>query len=73
MDISASTTATQTALTGLLRARADLNDAAQSVAEKGPDVRSAVAVAQSETNFQASAAVLKTANEMERSLLDIIV
>lgn len=73
MEIAATGSAGQAATAGLLRARADLNGAAQSIAKDGPNVQSAVKVAQSATDFKANAAVLKTADEMERSLLDILV
>ena len=59
------------ALKGLQKASNTLDEAAQNIAGGSLDPQDVVALSQAATNFKASAAVLKAADQASQSLLDI--
>ena len=59
----------QSSLSGLNAATARLDRAASSIAAGGDTVDNAVAVLQAKTDFKANAAVLRTLDDMQRTLL----
>jgi flagellar hook-associated protein FlgK len=73
MDVGSvsSNNATSTAIEGLKKATSTVNDAAQNIAGGSQDPQDIVSLSQASTSFQANAAVIKTSDEMTKSLLDI--
>jgi hypothetical protein len=59
------------ALKGLQKASGNLDQAAQSIAGGSLDPQDVVALSQAATNVKASAAVLKSADQASKSLLNI--
>jgi len=77
MDISPATNAsvtnaTSTAVNGLKRVEKQLQDTAQNVASGSLDPKDAVDLSTEATAFKANVAVVKTADEMTKSLLDVV-
>lgn len=73
MDVGSvnSSNATSTAIEGLKKATNTVNNAAQNIAGGSQDPQDIVSLSQASTSFQANAAVIKTSDEMTKSLLDI--
>jgi flagellar hook protein FlgE len=77
MDISPATNATVTnatnsAISGLKRAQDQLDQSAQNVASGSLDPKDVVDLSQAANLFKANVAVLKTSDEMQKSLLDVV-
>jgi flagellar hook protein FlgE len=77
MDISPATNATVTnatnsALSGLKRAQDQLDQSAQNVASGSLDPKDIVDLSQDAHLFKANVAVLKTSDEMQKSLLNVV-
>ena len=70
MDVTSVNTVS-TAIEGLKKAQAGVDKAAQNIAGGSLDPQDVVALSEGATDFKANVAVLKTANEMSKSLLDI--
>ena len=73
MDVSSvSTNSTiSTAIEGLKKAQSQLEGAAQNIASGSQDPQDIVSLSQAATSFKANAAVIKTDDEMTKTLLDI--
>ena len=73
MDVSSvsSNSTVSTAIDGLKKAQNTLENAAQNIAGGSQDPQDIVSLSQAATSFKASAAVIKTDDEMQKSLLDI--
>jgi len=73
MDVSSvsTSTATSTAIEGLKKAQSQLEGAAQNIASGSQDPQDIVSLSQAATGFKANAAVIKTDDQMTKSLLDI--
>ena len=73
MDVSSVSTnnATSTAIEGLKKAQKTVDQAAQNIAGGSQDPEDIVALSQAATSFKANAAVIKTDNEISKTLLDI--
>ena len=73
MDVGSVSTssATSTAVEGLKKATNTLQNAAQNIAGGSQDPQDIVSLSQAATGFKANAAVIKTSDEMTKSLLDI--
>jgi flagellar hook protein FlgE len=73
MDVGSvsSSNATSTAIEGLKKATNTVNTAAQNIAGGSQDPQDIVSLSQASTSFQANAAVIRTSDEMTKSLLDI--
>lgn len=73
MDVSSVSTnnATSTAIEGLKKAQNTLDNAAQNIAGGSQDPQDIVSLSQAATSFKANAAVIKTNDEMSKTLLDI--
>jgi flagellar hook protein FlgE len=73
MDVSSVSTnnATSTAIEGLKKAQNTVDQAAQNIAGGSQDPQDIVALSQAATSFKANAAVIKTDNEISKTLLDI--
>ncbi len=73
MDVSSvsSSTATSNAIEGLKKAQSTLDTAAQNIAGGSQDPQDIVSLSQAATSFKANAAVIKTDNEITKTLLDI--
>ena len=73
MDVSSVSTnnATSTAIEGLKKAQSTVDQAAQNIAGGSQDPQDIVALSQAATSFKANAAVIKTDNEISKTLLDI--
>jgi flagellar hook protein FlgE len=73
MDVSAVSTnnATSNAIEGLKKAQNTVDKAAQNIAGGSQDPQDIVALSQAATSFKANAAVIKTQNEISKTLLDI--
>ena len=72
MEITTSSTIS-TAVEGLKKAQAQLEQTAQNVAEGAVDAEDVVALSLAATSFKANAAVIRTENETVQSLLDVTV
>lgn len=72
MSISPASNVMATAVSGLKRAENDLDNTAQNIAEGSLDPKDIVALSQTSNDFKANTAVIRTENEMSRSLLNII-
>jgi flagellar hook protein FlgE len=70
MDVSA-TNSISTAIQGLKKADSQLNQAAQNIAGGSQDPEDIVALSEASTGFKANAAVIRTADDMTKTLLDI--
>jgi hypothetical protein len=70
MSVAAVNTAS-TAIEGLKKAQNVVENAAQNIAAGSQDPQDIVALSQGATQFKANVAVLKTTDEMQKSLLDI--
>jgi hypothetical protein len=73
MDVGAvsSSPATSTAIEGLKKATSTIENAAQNIAGGSQDPQDIVSLSQAATSFKANAAVIKTDDEMTKTLLDI--
>ena len=73
MDVGSvsSSQATSTAIEGLKKATSTIDNAAQNIAGGSQDPQDIVSLSQAATSFKANAAVIKTSDEMTKSLLDI--
>jgi flagellar hook protein FlgE len=73
MDVSSVSTsnATSNAIEGLKKAQNTLNTAAQNIAGGSQDPEDIVSLSQAAISFKANAAVIKTDNEISKTLLDI--
>jgi flagellar hook protein FlgE len=73
MDVSSVSTnnATSTAIEGLKKAQNTLDNAAQNIAGGSQDPQDIVSLSQAATGFKANAAVIRTQDEMSKTLLDI--
>lgn len=72
MEIGGSGTVAASAVAGIRHASEQLQAAGQKVAEGDTNPATILSVSTAETQFAASAAVLKTANRMTSQLLDIV-
>jgi flagellar hook protein FlgE len=73
MDVGSVSTssATSTAVEGLKKATNTLQNAAQNIAGGSQDPQDIVSLSQAATDFKANAAVIRTQDEMSKTLLDI--
>jgi len=73
MDVSSvsSSNATSNAIEGLKKAQNTVDQAAQNIAGGSQDPEDIVALSQAAIGFKANAAVIKTDNEISKTLLDI--
>jgi hypothetical protein len=73
MDVSSVSTSntTSNAIEGLKKAQNTIANAAQNIAGGSQDPQDIVALSQAATSFKANAAVIKTENELSKTLLDI--
>jgi hypothetical protein len=73
MDVGSVSTnsATSTAIEGLKKAQNTVNQAAQNIAGGSQDPEDIVSLSQAATSFKANAAVIKTDDEISKTLLDI--
>jgi flagellar hook protein FlgE len=73
MDVGAvsSNSITANAIDGLKKAQDTLQNAAQNIAEGSQDPQDIVSLSQASTGFKANAAVIKTEDQLSKSLLDI--
>jgi len=73
MDVGSvsSNSTVSTAIEGLKKAQSTVDNAAQNIASGSQDPEDIVALSQAATSFKANAAVIKTDNEIQKSLLDI--
>jgi flagellar hook protein FlgE len=73
MDVGSvsNSNATSSAIEGLKKAQNTLDNAAQNIAGGSQDPEDIVSLSQAATSFKANAAVIKTDNEMTKTLLDI--
>jgi flagellar hook protein FlgE len=73
MDVSSVSTnsATSNAIEGLKKAQNTVDQAAQNIAGGSQDPQDIVALSQAATSFKANAAVIKTDDEISKTLLDI--
>ncbi len=77
MDISPATNAsvtnaTNTAVNGLKRVQKQLEDTAQSIASGSLDPKDVVDLSTEANSFKANVAVVKTTDEMTKSLLNVV-
>ena len=73
MDVGSVSTsaAASTAIEGLKKASSQIENAAQNIAGGSQDPQDIVSLSQAATSFKANAAVIKTDDEMTKTLLDI--
>ena len=73
MDVSSVSTnsATTNAIDGLKKAQSQLEQASQNIASGSQDPQDIVSLSQAATGFKANAAVIKTDDELTKTLLDI--
>ena len=73
MDVGSVSTnsPTSTAIEGLKKAQNTLENAAQNIAGGSQDPQDIVSLSQAATSFKANAAVIKTEDELTKTLLDI--
>ena len=73
MDVSSVSTsnATSNAIEGLKKAQNTIDNAAQNIAGGSQDPQDIISLSQAATSFKANAAVIKTENEISKTLLDI--
>ena len=73
MDVSSVSTnsATTNAIDGLKKAQSQLEQASQNIAGGSQDPQDIVSLSQAATGFKANAAVIKTDDELTKTLLDI--
>jgi flagellar hook protein FlgE len=73
MDVSSvsSGSATSNAIEGLKKAQNTVDTAAQNIAGGSQDPQDIVSLSQAATSFKANAAVIKTDDEISKTLLDI--
>ncbi len=73
MDVGSvsSSNATSTAIEGLKKATNTVNNAAQNIAGGSQDPQDIVSLSTAATSFKANAAVIKTEDELSKTLLDI--
>ena len=71
MDVSSVNSSIANAIDGLKKAQNTVGQAAQNIAGGSLDPQDVVSLSQGANNFKANAAVIKTADEMTKSLLDI--
>jgi flagellar hook protein FlgE len=72
MSITPANNVMATAVSGLKRAENNLDDTAQNIAEGSLDPKDIVELSQTSNDFKANTAVIRTENEMSKSLLDIV-
>lgn len=72
MEITSLGSAAQSAIEGLKRAEERTLQAAENIAEGSLNPEDVVSLSLAALDFKANAAVLKSANEQTRSLLDIV-
>ncbi|HEX9447054.1 MAG TPA: hypothetical protein VF920_03710 [Dongiaceae bacterium] len=77
MDVSPATNATvsnatATAVNGLKRAQQQIDTTAQDIASGSLDPKDVVDLSQEANLFKANVAVVKTSDEMTKSLLDVV-
>jgi hypothetical protein len=72
MEVSSLGSATQSAIEGLKKAEEKTQQAAQNIAEGSLNPEDVVSLSLAAQDFKANAAVLKSANEQTKSLLDIL-
>jgi hypothetical protein len=72
-NVTASTiaAASSTAQGGMMRATARLAGAADVIASKAPDIQQVLEIQQAKQDFQANAAVLRSADQMMGALVDL--
>ena len=73
MDVGSvnNSSAQSTAIEGLKKAQNSVNTAAQNIAGGSQNPEDIVSLSQAASSFKANAAVIKTEDEMTKSLLDI--
>src|SRR5262249_12263383 len=71
MDVGAVSNSTSTALQGLKKAQDQLQQAANSIAGGSQDPEDVVSLSPASIGFKANAAVIRTDDQMQQSLLDI--
>jgi hypothetical protein len=73
MDVGSVSTsnATSNAIEGLKKAQGTIDNAAQNIAGGSQNPEDIVSLSQAATSFKANAAVIKTDNEISKTLLDI--
>lgn len=72
MEVPSLGSASQAAIEGLKRAQEKTQVAAQNIAEGALNPEDVVALSLAAADFKANVAVLKSENEMTKSLLDIV-
>lgn len=72
MEISASSTIS-TAVEGLKKAQAQVEESAQNIAEGVVSAEDVVSLSLAATSFKANAAVIRTENDTMKTLLDVTV
>ena len=72
MEVSSLGSAAQSAIEGLKKAEEKTQQAAQNIAEGSLNPEDVVSLSLAAQDFKANAAVLKSANEQTKSLLDIL-
>lgn len=72
MEVASLGSAAQSALEGLKRAEEKTLQAAQNIAEGSLNPEDVVSLSLAALDFKANAAVLKSANEQTKALLDIV-
>lgn len=72
MEISSLSGASQSAIEGLKRAEEKTLQAAQNIAEGALNPEDVVSLSLAAADFKSNVAVLKTSDEMTKSLLDIV-
>ena len=72
MEVTPLGSPTQSAIEGLKRAEEKTLQAAQNIAEGSLDPEDIVSLSLAALDFKANAAVLKSANEQTKSLLDLV-
>jgi len=73
MDVGSVSTSSTTAnaIEGLKKAQSQLEQASQNIASGSQDPQDIVSLSQAATGFKANAAVIKTDDELTKTLLDI--
>lgn len=72
MEITSSS-AVNTAVEGLKKAQAQVEESAQNIAEGAVSAEDVVSLSMAATSFKANAAVIRTENETMQTLLDVTV
>lgn len=72
MEVSSLSGASQSAIEGLKKAEEKTLQAAQNIAEGSLNPEDVVSLSLAAADFKANVAVLKTSDEMNKSLLDIV-